>query len=609
MESFVNSFALQVLSIPVLRNFLEHGIVDSRYGCDTEDNSEKNGAFSMELSIPVISQAQMCRLYRATSERAKEHGFYVINPLDSDRTNAPAVNSLEKQACFNSVMAKSREMYGADDAHSELSLCSKGTTTERGLVDTGNQMNISDDEIHSKSISESFYHLPLMRLGYWVAGNVYDSGSCVRFVPLFKQGQVNEAKVVSSRFVGNLKTGQKFEYVSLDDGTSLLLLVIIGVDAPLLLEFMLFKGSPFNSLSEKTETAINLDACINRCRLINMSDCESCKTEDCDLCECSRSALFRGLTKGRFQSDSHPGEFELFGSLSNLIADRIQDSASAHPAFVASCIGPKPEEPLKWAFGSKRTHLTSNWFRAQLLSPRGVLQSEMYEMISCSIASVERRALDLFRILFPNKSLDHLGSPVSDLRLLPAGDELQNSKAVRLSVSLDLEEDSSSSGSQIEMGSRRMSRSRKIFDCLTCGKQFPSRFNLKRHEMSMHSNERPFECEICLSSFKVKDHLTQHVKVAHNTDKLQLFKCHLCIRETTFRTKSNLIRHVKETHENLRPFECPKCPKKFRSKFSLSRHLASNLHGNNPTTSQHPTQAYSSDDQMEIQDTFIDSRA
>lgn len=46
--------------------------------------------------------------------------------------------------------------------------------------------------------------------------------------------------------------------------------------------------------------------------------------------------------------------------------------------------------------------------------------------------------------------------------------------------------------------------------------------------MICHSNERPFECETCGSSFKTKGHLKSH-EIMH-ADVIITFKCETCFK-------------------------------------------------------------------------------
>ena len=50
--------------------------------------------------------------------------------------------------------------------------------------------------------------------------------------------------------------------------------------------------------------------------------------------------------------------------------------------------------------------------------------------------------------------------------------------------------------------------------CDTCTKEFASPYNLRRH-MLTHTDEKPFQCEVCNRQFKEKSSLTKHLKRKH----------------------------------------------------------------------------------------------
>ncbi|XP_076094611.1 uncharacterized protein LOC143065128 [Mytilus galloprovincialis] len=140
----------------------------------------------------------------------------------------------------------------------------------------------------------------------------------------------------------------------------------------------------------------------------------------------------------------------------------------------------------------------------------------------------------------------------------------------------------------------------QTFQCTLCSYKSIRKEHLVRHVNNVHTDHRPFLCDICGQSFKRKDALSQH-KITH-VDKLNrnyAFHCTVCkkpfrskthlnehmamhsnIRQylcdicgTSFKTKSCQQKHIKSIHHNPRSFECNSCLKRFNTKFALLRHL------------------------------------
>ncbi len=82
-----------------------------------------------------------------------------------------------------------------------------------------------------------------------------------------------------------------------------------------------------------------------------------------------------------------------------------------------------------------------------------------------------------------------------------------------------------------------------------CGKAYTLKSMRDRHVKMQHLNLRPFTCPVCSKSFKMKHHLTKHVK----------------------------------THGGLRPYECTLCGKKIVWRDSFLKHQA-RCQGTTPMT-------------------------
>ena len=85
---------------------------------------------------------------------------------------------------------------------------------------------------------------------------------------------------------------------------------------------------------------------------------------------------------------------------------------------------------------------------------------------------------------------------------------------------------------------------------------------LARH-MCTHTNERPYECEVCDKAFTQSQHLQKHMRI-HTNEKQ--YKCDVC--EKRFRQSGSLKSH-KRMHTNEKPFECHVCEMRFRHASSL----------------------------------------
>lgn len=106
----------------------------------------------------------------------------------------------------------------------------------------------------------------------------------------------------------------------------------------------------------------------------------------------------------------------------------------------------------------------------------------------------------------------------------------------------------------------------KPFECDICNKQFSSQSNLRGH-WSIHKEERPYLCSICGQAFKANSNLQKHI-MRHLGDKR--FSCTTCGKQ--FVTSTDLRRHYR-VHSAEKMFLCDLCPKGFKDGTSLSRHM------------------------------------
>ncbi len=109
--------------------------------------------------------------------------------------------------------------------------------------------------------------------------------------------------------------------------------------------------------------------------------------------------------------------------------------------------------------------------------------------------------------------------------------------------------------------------------CSKCGKNLTSPTQLKQHMNFVHYNmlNPKLKCEICKRSFKSGTEVRKHLKIHLVTAKT--FKCDKC--QKGFKSKAELKQH-QVCHEE-KKFECPLCNRKFRRKQDFVRH-SQNIH-------------------------------
>ncbi|XP_051174360.1 uncharacterized protein LOC127290035 [Leptopilina boulardi] len=85
------------------------------------------------------------------------------------------------------------------------------------------------------------------------------------------------------------------------------------------------------------------------------------------------------------------------------------------------------------------------------------------------------------------------------------------------------------------------------------------------------NNQMNYACRLCQKIYERRDKCTVHVKTH-----LGIKQYHCIVCQAKFVCKSDVMKHIRCSHTNPRPILCPKCPKRFRSKFDLAEHT--NVH-------------------------------
>ncbi|KAM4807941.1 uncharacterized protein WCC33_001438 [Rhinophrynus dorsalis] len=139
---------------------------------------------------------------------------------------------------------------------------------------------------------------------------------------------------------------------------------------------------------------------------------------------------------------------------------------------------------------------------------------------------------------------------------------------------------------------------KKFYQCDQCGKELSTLKKLHDHT-AYHSDARPHKCRLCDKAYKVKNDLTQHIRVKHLESSngkpplLQLcefcgqavkhykshkifcsgvkkFKCDFCVQ--SFHRISELKRHT-WTHTGELPYRCKICGKGCRHPSNMKKHI------------------------------------
>ena len=125
--------------------------------------------------------------------------------------------------------------------------------------------------------------------------------------------------------------------------------------------------------------------------------------------------------------------------------------------------------------------------------------------------------------------------------------------------------------SHINLDNRESSKNILIttFECYICEKKFPGKYDLKRHEDSVHKKKKLHQCPICHKTFSQKCEIKQHIDSVH--EKQKPHKCLIC--DKSFARKYELKTHTEIVHEKKKPYMCSFCDFKCSKKGNLKQHM------------------------------------
>ncbi|GFX82007.1 retrovirus-related Pol polyprotein from transposon opus [Trichonephila clavipes] len=97
----------------------------------------------------------------------------------------------------------------------------------------------------------------------------------------------------------------------------------------------------------------------------------------------------------------------------------------------------------------------------------------------------------------------------------------------------------------------------KPYLCNICGVGFGRKDNRERHYL-VHATEKPFKCDKCEMSYKQKRHLDKHYEIHLDETNTSIVKCQIC--ERCFSSQKALGKHARQEHPELKEcFVCDVC--------------------------------------------------
>lgn len=109
----------------------------------------------------------------------------------------------------------------------------------------------------------------------------------------------------------------------------------------------------------------------------------------------------------------------------------------------------------------------------------------------------------------------------------------------------------------------------RAFECTQCDKKFRRADHLKNHE-NYHAQIKPHTCKHCQKKFSRAEHLRRHISTRHTVN-LTTLQCTEC--EYTAESRKELSRHRKSHFPTV--FSCKFCDEKFPTKPDLNEHSKS----------------------------------
>ena len=141
---------------------------------------------------------------------------------------------------------------------------------------------------------------------------------------------------------------------------------------------------------------------------------------------------------------------------------------------------------------------------------------------------------------------------------------------------------------RLPVGEKRY-KCRQRLQCKKCEKCFTTKANCQRHEETVHSTEKPFQCKQCGKRFKRADVLAKHFKISHSQCGRSFSNAGILASHKLLKRAHNLLQRVaakcrqhEQVHGEEKRHKCEQCGRHFTNAGNLAVHSKTHLKREQP---------------------------